>query len=91
MSEKMTCPACNARLSSIRMAFLDGEPCPNCGLSASAALEVIAAIERGADEALTESTAKANQRADVAEAEVRRLRQKFARIKNLLDEGPDDD
>lgn len=53
--------------------------------------EVIAAIERGADEALTESTAKANQRADVAEAEVRRLRQKLARIKNLLDEGPDDD
>jgi Zn-finger nucleic acid-binding protein len=90
MAEKMTCPACNAHLSSVRTAFLDGDPCPNCGLSAAAALEVIAAIERGADEALTESAAKANQRADVAEAQVRRLQRKVERIKRAVEEEPDD-
>jgi hypothetical protein len=68
------------------MAFNEGESCPYCGLSAAAAAEVISASHRGADEALVESTAKAIQRADVAEREVQRLRRKLNEVRRLLDE-----
>src|SRR5438874_1990250 len=64
MSNKMTCPGCNAYLSSVRMAFEEGEPCPECGLSASAAIEVEAVRARRGDEKLQEQLAAALIRAD---------------------------
>ena len=85
MADKMICPACDAYLSSIAMAFRDSEPCPNCGLPAEAAVAVLAAQKRGADEALTKKYAEAETRAAEAEAEARRLREKLRRIKRELE------
>lgn len=50
MSEKTECPGCLAYTSSVRHAFDNGEPCPSCGLSASAAAEVVAVRRRRCDE-----------------------------------------
>ena len=42
MSGKMTCPGCGAHLSDVLRAYEAGRPCPRCGLSATAATEVLA-------------------------------------------------
>ena len=91
MADKMTCPACDAHLSSVLMAFEEGQPCPNCGLPAEAAVDVLAARKRGASEVLTQKYAAAETRAAKAEAEVRKLRAKLDRIKwELESDAPDD-
>lgn len=82
----MTCPGCDARTSLVLARFLDGEPCPSCGLSAAAAAEVLDARKRGADADLTHRYAVAVKRADLAEAEVARLREKLDRVREALDD-----
>ena len=42
MADKMTCPGCGSHTSAILRAFDEGESCPTCGLSATAAVEIIA-------------------------------------------------
>lgn len=89
MSEKMTCPACTARLSDIRRAFLSGEPCPNCGLSADAALQIDSIKASMADEAVKQQAQEAIERADRAEAEVKRLERIVARMRWALSDDED--
>lgn len=74
MSDKMTCPGCDAHSSTVLSRFNDGQPCKFCGLSAPAALEILAVRERQADAELTAKLEEALKRADKAEDQVRRLR-----------------
>ena len=48
----MTCPGCNAYTSSVLIKVQEGEPCPYCGLSAEAIMEINGVRRRQADENL---------------------------------------
>ena len=91
MSEKMTCPGCDVHLSDIRRAFLAGAPCPNCGLSAEAALQIDVIKASWADESVKQLAQEAIERADRAEAELRRLRHSVEMARLALDGGDRDD
>lgn len=80
MSDKMTCPGCDAHTSSVLGAVKRGEPCPYCGLSAETIERVRAAQARFGETVLTEQLAAALKRADVAEREAGNLRKKLDRI-----------
>lgn len=81
MSERMTCPGCDAHSSTVLNRFRDGAPCKFCGLSAEAALEIIAVHEKRADAELKAQLVEALKRADKAEDQARRLR---VHLNNLL-------
>lgn len=53
VSDKMTCPGCDAHTSGVLGAFKDGEPCPYCQLPATATEEILDARKRAADADLT--------------------------------------
>lgn len=84
MAEKMTCPACDARLSSIHNAFQEGLPCPNCGLPHEAAVAVIEAASRGAAAELQRKYLEAELRAAHAEREANALRNKLKAIEQVV-------
>lgn len=74
MSDKMTCPGCEAHSSTVLNRFRNGDPCSFCGLSAEAALEIMEVREKRADAELKARLVDALKRADKAEDQVRRLR-----------------
>ena len=75
MSDKMLCPGCDAYTSSVLIKVREeGEPCPYCGLSAAAILEITEVREKKADEELKERLAKALVERDHATVEAARLR-----------------
>lgn len=84
MSRKMTCPACNAHTSSALAAFEEGRPCPNCGLSAEAALEILTVRQRQADEELKGKLEAAIKERDAAQRELRLVKARLERITNLV-------
>ncbi len=84
MSRKMTCPACNAHTSSVFAAFEEGRPCPNCGLSAEAALEIDGVRQRRADEQLKAQAETAIKERDAAQRELRLVKARLERITNLV-------
>lgn len=84
MSRKMTCPACNAHLSSVLAAFEEGRPCPNCGLSAEAALEIEGVRMRRADEDLKARLEAAIKERDAAQRELRLVKARLKRITELV-------
>lgn len=93
MSRKMTCPACNAYTSSVLAAFEEGQPCPYCGLSADAALEIDGVRQQRADENLKARLEKAIKERDAAHRELRLVKSRLERITELVgcpleDEGP---
>lgn len=69
MSEKATCPSCDAHLSSIYRAFREGAPCPNCGLPAEVAAQVDAIRTRYLDDDRTEQLEDAIAARGKAEAQ----------------------
>ena len=73
MSEKMECPGCGAYTSSVLAKVNDGEPCPYCGLSAGAILEIGSVRRRKADEDLKEQLEKALIERDRAVTEAAKL------------------
>ena len=83
MSDKRQCPACETYSSSVLAAFQRGEGCPQCGLSADAAEQLLMARARGATAELVEMAAKAEARAQAAEAEASELRATLAQIGRL--------
>lgn len=95
MADKMTCPGCDAHLSSILRAYDDGEPCPNCGLSWAAVDELFTkrravAVSR-ANEDVKQVADQALLRAGRLEAENERLRRIVDGVRAALDpskEGP---
>lgn len=84
MSRKMTCPACNSHTSSVLAAFEDGRPCPNCGLSAEAALEIDGVRMRRADEDLKARLETVIKERDAAQRELRLTRARLERITALV-------
>jgi hypothetical protein len=81
MGRRMLCPACGSYTSSIVAAFEEGEPCPACGLPASAAAAVIEVKARQAGEEVTQRAVRAELRAAAAEEELRWLRRVLASVK----------
>lgn len=77
MGERMTCPGCFLHTSSVLHAFADDEPCPSCGLSAEAAIEIDSIRSGRADEKLKEQLTEALK-------EVDRLRSTAIRLHRLL-------
>lgn len=84
MSRKMTCPGCNAHTSSVLAAFEEGRPCPNCGLSAEAALEIDGVRQRRADEELKAKLETAIKERDAAQRELRLVKARLERITDLV-------
>lgn len=74
MSRKMTCPGCDAHTSGLVAAYEEGEPCPYCGLPASATSEILDARRRAADADLTKRYEEVVKHVARLEVENRTLR-----------------
>lgn len=89
MSEKMTCPGCGSHSSTILTAFTDGRSCPQCGLSASAALEIQDIRQERADRQLRERCETLTKELDEAKRELgwarSRLEGMAGALRELLD------
>lgn len=90
MSDKMTCPGCDAHTSDVYRAHADGEPCPYCGLSYAASAELdekrrTVRVSRASDEvkAIAEDALK---RAGKAVAENERLQRQIDAVYAALGE-----
>jgi hypothetical protein len=82
----MTCPGCGAHLSAVLRAHQEGRPCPSCGLSASAASEILAVRRSQADEQMRATAEAAVLRAGKAESELRVLRYRLHCVEEALKE-----
>jgi hypothetical protein len=90
MSDKSTCPGCNAHTSAVRAAVREERPCPYCGLSADVIEQVNAVQDRLEETALTRQWQEAVIRADRAEREAELLRTKLDKVRRVLDEKPEE-
>jgi uncharacterized coiled-coil protein SlyX len=86
MADKMSCPACDARTSSVLTAFEDGNPCPHCELPWIGAQLVLEARRRGADEDLVTRLAELETKLAAAEAEGAKMRRQLDHIRQELEE-----
>lgn len=84
MSDKLTCVGCNACTSSVLQAVRRDDPCPHCGLSAEAIVEVLMVRERGANAEVTAQYEAARIRADRAEERARRLGAQLDQIRAVV-------
>jgi biotin synthase-like enzyme len=91
VSNKTECPACGSYTSSIYDAFECDDNCPYCGLPAEAAKAINEARERGADKQLVERALAAEKRAAEMETELRRLRWRMSRLKDLINADLDEE
>lgn len=93
MADKMTCPGCDAHLSSVLNAFDRGEPCPVCGLSYATAAELDekrrTVGESRANDEVKAIAEDALRRAGKASAEAEQLRRQVAAIRAVLGPNPD--
>lgn len=80
----MECPGCGAVSSSVLVKVMNGDPCPFCGLSADAVLEIGGVRRKRADEELKERLATALAELDRAKAEAARLRGQVADARRAL-------
>lgn len=85
MVDKMTCPGCGAHTSTVLARVREGEPCPNCGLSAEAIIEVTQVRQRAADEELKGRLSTALIERDRAVTEAARLRAAAESARDALD------
>ena len=86
MGDKMECPACEARSSTVRASYASGDGCPFCGLSSSAMAEIFGIRHWRASEALTSAYIQAVRARDRAETRLRKVENKIQRIFEVLDE-----
>jgi hypothetical protein len=84
VSEKTECPGCHAVTSSVRVSVMNGDPCPYCGLSADAVLEIGGVRRKQADGELKERLATALADLDRAKAEAVKLRGQVASARQAL-------
>lgn len=80
----MECGGCNAYTSSVLAAVRDGRPCPYCGLSAGAILEIAGVRRRKADEGLKERLETVVVERDRAIAEAGRLRKMLTAVRSAV-------
>lgn len=88
MSDKMTCPGCDAHTSAVLAAFEDWEPCPYCGLSYEATAELEekhrTVRQSRADDEVKRVAEEALKRAGRLEAENERLRRTVDEVRAAL-------
>lgn len=84
MSDKMPCPGCDGYSSSILAKVAEGEPCPFCGLSASAVLEISTLRRKQADEELKTRLETALVELDRMKTEAAELRRQVSRARLAL-------
>jgi hypothetical protein len=84
MSDKLDCPGCNSYTSGVLRAVADGEACPYCGLPAETVLAVNAVRRSRADAELIAKLEAATIRAGRAEAELGRLREALAVLREPM-------
>lgn len=87
MSNKASCPGCDAYTSAVAEAIAEELACPYCGLSAGAIIEVLSARRRKADADLTARYERAVIDLDQSKREVMRLQDVIGRIRYAL--GPE--
>jgi hypothetical protein len=80
---RIECPGCENSLSSILAAFREGGPCPECGLPAAAARQVLDARRKGAEESLTKAYTQMLKRAVDAEGERDDLRARLLEMREV--------
>lgn len=83
---KTTCPGCSSTGSDLTRALEDEKPCPHCGLSAAAIIELMTVRESRATEALKDKVAGLVIRADKAERERNRLKDTLREIRFLMED-----
>ena len=89
MSDKHTCPACNAHLSGVYDALYGRRAdCPSCGLPGAVMREIEDARKKHADADLTGRLETALVRAGKAEAELALTREHLRSIKKAVEEVP---
>jgi hypothetical protein len=86
VSNKTTCPGCDAHTSGVTAALEEDRPCPHCGLSSAAIVELMAVRETVASEKLKGQVAGLVIRADKAESERDRLRDAMSEIRTILED-----
>jgi hypothetical protein len=84
MSDKMECPGCGAYSSSVLIKVSDDEPCPFCGLSAHAILEISAVRRKKADETLKQQLEKALIERDRAVTEAAKLNRVLYSVRRAI-------
>lgn len=87
----MQCPGCGAYLSNVLDDYRNGETFRCCGLSWTAADEVLKIRQKSANAEVTAAAEAAIKRADRAEAEARHLRTQIDDIRAVLDRKPGND
>ena len=80
----MECPGCGAVSSSVLIRVTNGEPCPFCGLSAGAVLEISDVRRKQADDYLKEQLEKALVELDRVKTEAAKLRQIVSDARSAL-------
>ena len=80
----MECPGCGAYSSSVLIKVSDGEPCPFCGLSADAILEISSVRRVKADEALRQQLEKVLVERDRAVTEAAKLRNALYNVRSAV-------
>jgi hypothetical protein len=86
MVAKMTCPACEAHLSSVLHAFEEGRPCPQCGLPSDAAVAVSKARRHHVENETVARLASAEVKLAQALRENQVLRDRLDNVRAALDE-----
>lgn len=84
MSNKMTCLGCNSHTSDALRAFENGEPCPYCGLSAEATLEIQSVRKSRADEQVKAKCEQALKDLGQARADLARANARLAYMESLI-------
>lgn len=80
----MTCLGCGSHTSSVLYAFQNGEPCPVCGLSATATLEIQGVRQVQADVRLKEQLEQAIKDRDSAQRELKWANHRLSRMQREL-------
>lgn len=86
VSNKMECPGCGSYASSVLRAYGNGNPCPECGLSAGATLEIRTIRQARADDALKTKLETAIKERDEAQRELRWAKARLEHLAEALGE-----
>lgn len=84
VADKMQCPACLSYTSDIFRAYYEDEPCPKCGLPASATTAVEVARSTVGDAKLKAQCEEALVRAGKAEVEITQLKAEVEKLRHRL-------
>jgi hypothetical protein len=85
MADKATCPGCDAHTSSVLRAMEEDSPCPYCGLSAAAMVEIEAVRESRANDDLKEKYRLLMVEHDKLRARCERLADRLGQVMDAVE------